>query len=142
VLVRRLIWASRIEAQLAATEKMPEALAAATRAVEACEKLLGEERASSAEIGEAAAAYVVLGEVVQRSGDPATARRHWEHAAELLAPKIIGTRDWRLLDPAARAALHLNRSAMATAIIGQLDRLGYVPFEPWPETNRLDDDKP
>jgi len=85
---------------------------------------------------------VLLGEIALQAGDAAGARQHWERAAELIEPRLSGSRDWRLLDPAARAAARLGHVDMAEAIIVQLKQFGYVPLEPWPEVNRLDSSKP
>jgi len=79
---------------------------------------------------------VVAGEIAAQSGDDAAAQRHWQHAADLLAPRLPGTRDWRLLDPAARVAARLGRSAEAHDRIAQLTLLGYVPLDPWPDADR------
>ena len=70
-----------------------------------------------------------------QSGDDAAAQRHWQHAADLLAPRLPGTRNWRLLDPATRAAACLGRSEEAHATIARLNLLGYVPLDPWPDAD-------
>jgi serine/threonine protein kinase/tetratricopeptide (TPR) repeat protein len=142
VLARRAIWASRFEAQLLLPTNRSAALVAATRAVGLGENLLKENHPSSADLGEVACASLVMGNCVMEAGDAAAAQRHWLHAAELLAPRLVGTRDWRLLDPAARAAIRLNRTDMAQSLITQLDRIGYVPLEPWPKANQPDATKP
>jgi serine/threonine-protein kinase len=135
---RWLVTAWRLEAQLRAAAGGPEAATAAARAVELGERLIREGRATDADVGECALARVVAGEIAAQAGDSATARRHWERATALLAPQLAGTRDWRLLDPAARAAAWLGRSAEARAHITQLTSLGYVPLDPWPDADPPD----
>ncbi len=130
-----LMIALRLDAQLRAAAGHPDAAAAAAQAVELGERLIREGRATDADAGECALARVVTGDVASGAGDTTAARRHWQQAADLLAPRLPGTRDWRLLDPAARAAARLGRSAEARAVILQLNLLGYVPLEPWPNTD-------
>ena len=142
VLARRAVWANRLQAQLDLSAGRPGALTAAVRATELGDKLVRDGQATDADVVECALAYVVAGEVAAQTGDAVAARRHWERAAELLAPRLSGTRDWRLLDPAARAAARLGRADAARALVAQLDQLGYVPLDPWPAANRLDAAKP
>jgi len=142
MLTRWTAWALRTEAQLDIYAGRPGAQAAAERAFEVGGKLIHDGRATDADIGECALDSVLLGEIALQAGDAAGARRHWERAAELIEPRLSGSRDWRLLDPAARAAARLGHVDMAEAIIVQLKQFGYVPPEPWPEVNRLDSSKP
>jgi serine/threonine-protein kinase len=134
--VLRLAMAWRMEAQVRAAAGRPDAATAAARAVELGEKLIREGRATDADAGECALAGVVAGEIAALAGDSAAARSHWQHAADLLAPRLPGTRDWRLLDPAARVAAWLGRSEEAHDRIAQLNLLGYVPLDPWPHADR------
>ncbi len=131
-----LVTAWRLEAQLRVAAGRTDAAAAAARAVELGEKLTREGRATDADVGEFALAGVVAGEIAAQTGDSAAARRQWQHAADLLAPRLPGTRDWRLLDPAARAAAWLGRSEEAHDRIAQLTLLGYVPLDPWPDADQ------
>ena len=131
--VLRLAMAWRMEAQVRAAAGRSDAAAAASRAVELGEKLIREGRATDADAGECALACVVAGEIAAQAGNSAAARSHWQHAADLLAPRLPGTRDWRLLDPAARVAARLGRSEEAHDRIAQLNLLGYVPLDPWPD---------
>jgi len=132
----RLAMAWRLEAQVRAAAGRQDAAAAAARAVELGEKLIREGQTTDADVGECALAGVVAGEIAAQSGDSAAAQSHWQHAADLLAPRLPGTRDWRLLDPAARVAARLGRSTEAHDRIAQLNLLGYVPLDPWPDADR------
>jgi tetratricopeptide (TPR) repeat protein len=134
--VLRLALAWRMEAQLRAAAGRLDAAAAAAKAVELGEKLVREGHALDVDVGECAMASVVSGEIAAHSGDGDAARRHWQHATDLLAPRLTGTRNWRLLDPAARAAAWLGRSTEAHDRIAQLNLLGYVPLDPWPDADR------
>jgi serine/threonine protein kinase/tetratricopeptide (TPR) repeat protein len=131
-----LVTAWRMEAQLRVSAGRPDGAAAAAHSVELGEKLIREGRATDADAGECALAGVVAGEIAALAGDSAAARSHWQHAADLLAPRLPGTRDWRLLDPAARVAAWLGRSEEAHDRIAQLNLLGYVPLDPWPHADR------
>jgi hypothetical protein len=130
-----LVTAWRLEAQVRAAAGRQDAAAAAARAVELGEKLIREGQTTDAEAGECALAGVVAGEIAAQSGDSAAAQRLWQQATDLLAPRLPGTRDWRLLDPAARVAAWLGRSEEAHDRIAQLNLLGYVPLDPWPDAD-------
>jgi serine/threonine-protein kinase len=139
----RLMTAWRLEAQLRAAAGRGDALAAALSAVNLGAKWFADPRAYDADLGACAQSYVVAGELVARAGDGAAARRHWEQALALLTPHLQpDTRDRRLLDPAARAAMLLGRTDEARARIAQLDRLGYIPLDPWPEPARTPEPQP
>jgi tetratricopeptide (TPR) repeat protein len=128
-----LATALRLRAQLRfATVRADAASTDAKQAVAIGERLIRDNQASNVAVGECATAYIVSGEIAARSGDAAESRRDWLRAAEVLAPRMRESRDWRLLDPAARAAALLGRSDEARAWIGQLNLLGYVPLDPWP----------
>ena len=89
-------------------------------------------------MGECATAFIVSGEIAAKSGDAGEAHRAWIRADKLLAPWIRASRDWRLLDPAARVATCLGRSGQARATIDRLNSFGYVPLDPWPDQDRSD----
>ena len=127
-----LATAWRLEAQIRLSTGRTDAGAAATRAMELGERLVLEGRAADGDIGECARAAVVAGEIAAQAGDLNSARRHWQRATDLVASRLPDTHDWRLLDPAARAAAHLARPEEAKAIISRLNLLGYVPSDPWP----------
>jgi serine/threonine protein kinase len=129
---RMLMMAWKLRAQLQLSAGQPEAAASAARAAAIADSLSQAKNLTDAEVGECARAHVVCGEVAAGSGDPAGARREWTRAADQLAPRLAASRDWRLLDPTARAAAWLGRPAQAQAAIETLSRIGYVPLDPWP----------
>jgi tetratricopeptide (TPR) repeat protein len=128
----------RMKAQLQLLWGEAEAGASARHAAEMGEKLSGSAEATAAELGESVRALLVLGQASADSGDPAAARGDWSRAAELIAPRVGGTREWRILDPYARAMSLLGRTAEANDAIRRLNQLGYVPLEPWPDVGRSD----
>jgi len=136
VFAMQLLRARRLKAQLQSFAGRADAAGSAIQAVAIGEKLARADGATDAEIGECARAHVVSGEVADRSGFARDARSDWLRAAEMLAPRTRGSRDWRLLDPAARAAAWLGRSEEARATIERLNLLGYVPLDPWPDPDR------
>jgi eukaryotic-like serine/threonine-protein kinase len=136
---RLVLWlatAWRLDAQLRASSDLAAAATAAARAVELGEKLIREGRATDADLGECAKAGVVAGEISARSGSGAAAQRDWQRAGEILAPRVQGSSDWQLLDPAARAAAWMGRLEEARATISRLTQLGYLPLDPWPDLKR------
>ena len=135
---RWTVWAWRMNAQLEAATASPNAVATARRAVELAAKLIVGQRTADADAGESAMASVVMGDIALQAGAAEAARRHWEHAAELLGPRLPGSRDWRLLDPAARAAYRLGHIEASNAIVTQLRQLDYIPLDAWPHENQLD----
>lgn len=120
-----------LEAQLQAPGS-PSAADFAERAVNVMGRLVGEGRANNADIGELARACVVAGTLVAQTGDAAAAQHFWQRAEDLLHTRVPGSRDWRLLDPAARTAAALGRIDEARLIIEKLQKNGYVPVDPWP----------
>jgi eukaryotic-like serine/threonine-protein kinase len=136
-----LATAWRLKAQLQFSAGQAEAATDAMQAVGIGERLFREGRATNIAVGECATAYIVSGEIAAQSGDVAESKRDWIRAGELLAPRTRDSRDWRLLDPAARAAAWMGRSDDARALLNQLNLLGYVPLDPWPRMERPDDAK-
>jgi hypothetical protein len=125
-----LAWRQR--AQLQARDGPQAGADAARRAVAVGEGLVRDERASDAVVGECAEAHVVSGEIASSIGDAGASRQDWTRAAELIAPLSHRASDWRLLDPAARAAAGMGRTDEARAAIEHLNLIGYVPLDPWP----------
>jgi tetratricopeptide (TPR) repeat protein len=128
----RVAFAWRLRAQLQSQSSAQAAAEAAMHAVSIGEMLVRDGRAADVDVAECATAYVVSGDISSSQADSDEARRDWLRAAELLAPRTARGCDWRLLDPAARAAARLGRSDEARAIIRRLSLIGYVPLDPWP----------
>jgi hypothetical protein len=132
LLARWLVSASRLKAQINAPIDLARATTAANNAADLGEKLLLNKSASDADFSECAMALVVAGEIAKKNRNSDLARSQWERAAQILTPRIAESRDWRLLDPAARAALNLTRSQIGRDLVARLDQIGYVPVDPWP----------
>jgi len=138
---RFVIWlasAWRQEAQLRALSGRSNAAIAASRATDLGEMLIREGRATDPDVAEFAKACDVAGEIAAKAGDSAAASRYWKEGMDALAPRLPGTRDWRLLDPAARLELRAGRADEARATMAQLSSFGCVPIDPWPEAGRPD----
>ena len=134
VFARWLTKARLLEARLWAGNDPVRADGAANQAVAATEVLFGSGRAISSDVGEGAQACVVAGDLAARAGDLSLARQRWLRADELVRPRLDGSCDWQLLDPAARTAAALGRIEDARLIVEKLRKLGYVPLDPWPRT--------
>ena len=129
---RRLATAWRIEAEWRLADRNGNAGDATARALELCDPLCRDGRATPVELGEFALANLAAGQIAAWNGDKSEARRFIQRASDLLAAHLPGTRDWRLLDPAARAAMFSGRTDDARALITRLTTQGYVPLTPWP----------
>ena len=125
-----LAW--RVESQRCLAGGRPDAARDAARAIELGEGLVHDHGATAIEVGECAMAYLTAGEIALRAGERTAAQKDWQRAQELLAPRLANSRDWRLLDPAARVAAELGHPEEARALIAQLNQMGYVPLDPWP----------
>jgi tetratricopeptide (TPR) repeat protein len=136
VIAMMVLKAWRLKAQLQAADGRADATNSALQAVGIGERLSRAGGLTDGEIGECARAYVVAGDIAARNGDDGGARRDYLRAAELVAPLLAATSYWQVLDPAARSAAALGRSAEARAAIEKLNLLGYVPVDPWPELER------
>jgi hypothetical protein len=129
------LWLVRIltfEAQLHTTTDPSLSANAVNRAAEIGEKCIQLSRATNTDVGQTAQACVLAGELAVQSGGSVVARQHWLRAAEILRPRLPGSRDWRLLDPAARVAAAQGRTEEARLIVEKLQKFGYVPIDPWP----------
>ncbi|HEY1764970.1 MAG TPA: serine/threonine-protein kinase [Opitutaceae bacterium] len=138
VFTRALLMAWRLKAQLQAAADDSGASVSAAKAAAIAERLARADGATDAEIGESAKALVVRGEIAAQAGDTSLAESSWHRAADLVAPRLKDSRDWRLLDPGARAAAHLGYPAEARALIQTLNLVGYVPPDPWPDVGHDD----
>ena len=70
--------------------------------------------------------YVLLGRIHRQLGRPADASDAWSRAVEIIEPFAIGSGDPRLLEPWARALLHLGRRDQASSIVDSLAATGYA----------------
>ncbi len=109
------------------------ARAAAAKSVELGERLVATKGFTDAEAGECAEDHIVAGNLFEKAGDVDRARQQWQRAEEILVPRIRGSRNWRVLDPYARVSAYLGHLAEARKTILDLNLLGYVPVEPWPD---------
>jgi tetratricopeptide (TPR) repeat protein len=124
----------RLEAVLRAARNLPEAASLATKAVELGEKILA---ADSSNHGNARNGFLqtcVSAAAIHRGvGDSATAEALLRRVVSLAGPQLERSRDWRLLDPVARALAGLGRTEQARGIAERLAKSGYRPLFPWPE---------
>ncbi len=127
-----LATAWRLRAGLLAATDRAAAGAAALKAVALGEHLMGENRATRIDVSECARASVLAGEIFAATGDLPAAQSCWNKATELLSGYLKDSHDWRILEPAARAAANLGRTEEARREMLLLRQLGYVPLEPWP----------
>jgi serine/threonine protein kinase len=132
-----LVRAWRMKAHFQSLSDEAGASDSARHAVELGEKLARREGAADSDFSECARSLIVAGEIAAKSGDGDAARRDWLRAAEVLGPRQHGSHHWTILDPAARAEALLGRLGEARTTIGQLNLLGYVPIEPWPDMDQL-----
>jgi hypothetical protein len=77
---------------------------------------------------------VTAGCIARQRGEADAAQRAWRRAAEVVQPRLANSSNWRLLDPAARAFAFLGRGDDSRALIERLQKFGYQPLEPWPDT--------
>ena len=82
-------------------------------------------------LGEAASTLVVAGQVAEAIGQHEAAKMRWQRAVDLIAAQLTKSGDWRLLDPAVRALALLGRTAESGELVARLERIGYVPLEPF-----------
>jgi serine/threonine protein kinase len=123
------LWETRLKLILHETD----AAISASKAVELAEELSHGKGITASRIGKCAEALELSGDIDASLGNSIRARDKWIQALDLLAPRIRSTRDWHLLDPAARAEARLGRYAEAAAAVETLTQLGYVPVKPWPD---------
>ncbi|MEO6995278.1 MAG: protein kinase [Lacunisphaera sp.] len=129
---RWLATAWRQQAEILFATNRPKASVAAARAVELGEDLVKRNKGKDATAEECARAHVIAGEIAWKA-DGAEAKRHWRRAIEIVEPLLNNCRNWRILDPAARATFWLGHVDEARRIVTELDQFGYIPPTPWPE---------
>jgi hypothetical protein len=132
-LIDRLAFVCRLQAELRAEQGHDGAADAAARAVELTERLLGE-RQTSAYVSERAFARLTAGRIAHRDGATDAAQQHWRRALALLEPRLNGSQHWRIVLPAAHACALLGQTEISRTLVERLQRLGFQPLEPWPET--------
>lgn len=130
-LVKLLGRAWRMESAVRHAQGDPQSAAASAQAVARAEALIRGEPKDD-EIGASAQAYLIAAKIAASQRDAPTARGHCQRALEIVTPRMKDSRDWRLLDPAARALALLGRPEESRALIERLERSGYQPLEPWP----------
>jgi hypothetical protein len=129
--------ACRLEAQLCVAAGGPSAAETAARALAIGEELIARARANDTQLGEFLHVCVVAGQIAWSLGDHAAALRRWQRAVEVARPRIEGSGNWRLLDPAARAFGLLGRAEESRALIERLTQFGCQPLGPWPDADGL-----
>ena len=129
----RLAMALRVEAELQHAMGGQNAGDIAMRAVDQSEQLIRRKSPTPGYRAERAAAGVIAGRIAAAQGDATAALAHWQRAESVLGTVDASTRDWRILDPAARLARLRGQTDRAARFISQLEKAGYVPLEPWPE---------
>ena len=119
-----------IEARLHARAGRPAALTAVKLAIDLGESLLKDDRVSPLALGELARAHLLAGRLAEDRNESDTAQRHFQRAAEVLAPRLTQTNDWRLLDPAAQVFARTGRAEAARRLAERLRGFGYHSLDP------------
>ncbi|MDP2138196.1 MAG: toll/interleukin-1 receptor domain-containing protein [Candidatus Didemnitutus sp.] len=132
-LLDRLGVACRIQAEVQSELGRPGARATAERAVELGERTMGEQHVSDQFVSSCAQARITAGRLAALAGDAAAAKQHWRRALELLEPRTAGSAHWRILFPAAHVHALLGQTAESRALVNRLQRIGFMPLEPWPD---------
>ncbi|HUR57895.1 MAG TPA: protein kinase [Opitutaceae bacterium] len=125
-----ILW--RLEAELRETTDRSGAMDAAARAIGLGEELVQPGTANAATVAELSRACLVAAGLAAGGGDTVQSHKHANRAWELLEPRLKGSNEWRILDPAARTLAFLGRGAESREMIARLDRFGYRPVRPWP----------
>jgi hypothetical protein len=126
-----LATAWRLEAEMQGRTGGQAAAAAVSRALALNERAATAPNPSLVAIADFARSCVLAASLAARNGDARESRRHATRALELLEPRMKGSNDWRLLDPAARALALLDRGRESREIISRLEKFGYRPPTPW-----------
>jgi len=120
-----------MEARLHIRAGRPAALPAVKLAIDLGESLLKDDRVTPLALGELARAHLLAGRLAEDRNESDTAQRHFQRAAEVLAPRLTQTNDWRLLDPAAEAFARTGRAAEARRLVERLRGFGYHSTRPF-----------
>jgi serine/threonine-protein kinase len=124
VLQRMLVTAARLHALTSGAT--PEGQAALTRATDAGAALLQAGRADARARWDYASALLLAAD---RAVDSADQQALATRALDAVSPGWTKSRDWRLIDPAARALRRLGRTAEADAALEPLRAAGYAPAD-------------
>ncbi len=124
----------RLEAELRAIQGREGATDAALRAVQIGEKVVGTELSSGSGIGEFLATCANSAAMLDHDGKGDQARPYRLRIIALTKPYLETSRDWRLLDPAARALAGEGEIDQARTLVKRLTEDGYRPLVPWPES--------
>ncbi|MBI5423031.1 MAG: serine/threonine protein kinase [Opitutae bacterium] len=127
-----LLRARHWDAELGAALGQRDAGATMGKAIELGEWLIGLELVNGTGFGEFLTTCQAAASLSEQAGDTAQATALRQRAVAVAAPYLDQSRDWRLLDPAARALSGLGRNEEARALVARLSRSGYVPPSPWP----------
>ncbi len=127
---KRLGFAWRVEAAVRHHARNADAVVTAARAVEIGEMLIRGESTSDL-LGACAHAHLLVARIAAPD-DADAVGRNAQRAVEILRPRAEHSRDWRLLDPLARALALLGRESECRGIIARLEAIDYRPIEPWP----------
>ncbi len=126
----QLLTALRLEAALRLVEKRTDADGVANRAVNLGEMLLKQSKTDQIALTELSQALILAGRIAADNKQPDVAKRHWLRAVDILTPQLAGSRDWRVLDPAAQALSLLGRADEARPLIERLKQFGYHTTDP------------
>lgn len=129
VVMMAVVW--RLKAQLLVATESSAAVAAGARSIELLSRLVNEGRPDDRTLREYALARIVSGKIARAEGRLAVAREEWGKALAAVFPLVANSKDWRILDAAARALVLLGRADESKAIIARLEEAGYRPLEPW-----------
>ncbi|MBI5693102.1 MAG: serine/threonine protein kinase [Verrucomicrobia bacterium] len=132
----RLALAWRLEAELRLATGEEGAADAALRALDLATRFGKVTTGDRRNLTEWVYARVTAGVVAQAAGKDREAAASWQGALDFVAGRLPEARDWRLVDPAVRALLLLNRSDDARPLLARLEAAGYRPLRPWPGESR------
>jgi hypothetical protein len=129
---RQLAVAWRLEVVARRLLGRADAADAAARAREIGERLVRENRADRLVRSELAQACLAAGRLAQAdTASAAAAPGLFAQALAAVEPRLAGTADWRVLDPAAQALVLLGRPAEAQPLLDRLRALGYRSLDPF-----------
>ena len=132
VFTATLAVAWRLDSRLRLAAQRPDASEAVARALDLGEILIKETAARDYDLAifGFAQSCILAGRIALAQAQPDVARRHWNRALEVLAPRLADSNDWRFLDPAAQALVLLGKTEEARPLIERLHRFGYHPIDP------------